>query len=227
LGTDFGVAEKRRIYVEDAYALESPEDNVRLYADWAESYEADFVERHGYIYHQEVARQLVERFETPSSAILDVGCGTGVVGDALRKEGMTCIDGIDISAQMLAQAQKKKAGDGAPVYRNLIEADLTRPLDIADDQYAAIVSAGTFTHGHLGPEPLDELWRIAEPGAICVTGINEAHYESSGFAEKFSGAVAGGVITEPKLVPASIYADESPGREHGGVRALIVVCRTR
>ena len=33
----------------------------------------------------------------------------------------------------------------------IIEADLTEPIALADDRYAGIVSAGTFTHGHLGP----------------------------------------------------------------------------
>ena len=217
---------KGNINVDDAYGLKTPEDSVRLYADWAETYDADFVSRLGYIYHQEVALQFMEYFGTASGALLDVGCGTGVVGIALREAGISCIDGIDISAEMLAQSSKKKAGDGKPVYRNLIEADLTGSLDIANNQYAGIVSAGTFTHGHLGPESLEELWRIAEPGAVCVIGVNAEHYESSGFAEKFSDDVANARITEPDLVTVDIYAGAPDDDEHAADKALIVVCRT-
>ncbi len=219
------MTEKHRINVDDAYALESPEDNIRLYAEWADSYDSDFVSRLGYVYHQEVTRQLVERFGPEAGAVLDVGCGTGVVGVALADAGISCIDGIDISAQMLGQSRRKKSHDGRPVYRNLIEADLTKPLVIPNSQYEAIVSAGTFTHGHLGPDSLDELWRVAKPGAICVIGVNALHYESLGFEETFSKAVAAGKISEPKLVSANIYAGKSDDSDHASDKALIVVCR--
>ena len=217
---------KRKIGVEDAYGLNTPEDSVRLYADWAETYDADFVSQHGYVYHLEIARLFLEYHGVSSGPVLDVGCGTGVVGVALREAGITGIDGIDISAAMLAQSGTKTAGDGQPVYRNLIEADLTKTLDIPDGRYQAIVSAGTFTHGHLGPQALDELWRVAAPGATCVIGINATHYEKSGFAGKLAADVAGGKITEPTLDSVDMYAGRPVDDAHAGDQALVAVCRT-
>jgi SAM-dependent methyltransferase len=121
---------KRRITVDDAYSLETPDDSVRLYADWADSYDTDFVSEQGYIYHQNVADLLVRKRADINGAVLDVGCGTGVVGVALQHGGFSVIDGIDISAQMLDKAKEKAGSDGIAVYRSLIQADLTKPLDI-------------------------------------------------------------------------------------------------
>ena len=49
-----------------------------------------------------------------------------------------------------------------------------------------MVSAGTFTHGHVGPDALDELLRVARKGAVFVLSINAAHFEARGFAAKFA-----------------------------------------
>jgi SAM-dependent methyltransferase len=86
--------------------------------------------------------------------VLDVGCGTGMVGTCLRQAGVDLVDGADISLPMLAEAGNKKTVDGDPVYRNLIPADLTRSIDIPDNQYAALVSAGTITEPDLVEVPM-------------------------------------------------------------------------
>ena len=40
-------------------------------------------------------------------SILDLGCGSGLVGEQLHKRGYQNIDGIDLSAEFLKEAQKK------------------------------------------------------------------------------------------------------------------------
>ena len=125
----------------------------------------------------------------------------------------------------VGEAGKKKTKDDLPVYRNLIAADLTKTLDIPDRQYAGLISAGTFTHGHLGPESLDELWRIAAPGAICVIGVRDTHYESMNFGEKLAADVASGTINKPHLVEVNMYTAEAGNLEHAKDKALIVVCQ--
>ena len=216
---------KKIFNVDDAYALETPEDSVRLYGEWAPTYDSGFVDRVGYVLFKRVAEQLAKHADRIEGAVLDVGCGTGIVGVCLRESGIDTIDGIDISREMLVEAGKKKTPNGDPVYRNLIQADLTTTVDIADDQYGGLVSAGTFTHGHLGPEPLDELWRVAAPGAQCAIGVRSTHYEPAGFAEKLAADVAAGKITEPTLVEVDLYAADTPNREHADDKALVVLCQ--
>jgi ubiquinone/menaquinone biosynthesis C-methylase UbiE len=219
------MGEKKVLNVDDAYALETPADSVRLYGDWAPTYDSEFVDSTGYELFRHVAERFAELEGRAAGPVLDVGCGTGVVGACLREAGIEPIDGIDISAAMLAEAGKKTTADGDPVYRQLIEADLTTKLDMADNRYAGLVSAGTFTHGHLGPEPLDELWRIAAPGARCAIAVRSTHYASSGFADRLAADVARGTITEPKLVEVGLYAPGTPNREHAKDTAFVVVCQ--
>ncbi|MCH7823051.1 MAG: class I SAM-dependent methyltransferase [Proteobacteria bacterium] len=219
------MSKKRKLNVDDAYALETPADNIRLYADWAETYDRDFVAGEGFEYHLRVAEIMLRHASQINGAVLDVGCGTGNVGVVLRNGGVEFVDGIDISPEMLAECGNKKAKDESPVYRNLIKADLTRTLDIEDKQYAGLVSAGTFTHGHLGPDTLDELWRIAAPGALCVLGINSKYYASMGFGEKLSAAVDNGTITKPELTEINMYAAQADDPEHAEDKALVVICQ--
>jgi SAM-dependent methyltransferase len=197
-------SEQRRISLEDAYAVDGPDDNRRLYAAWASTYETGFVQELGYVYHLRVAEIFTAEAVVPTEAVLDVGCGTGVVGVELRRLGVTTIDGLDISPEMLVEAGKKSDA-GTPVYRNLIEADLTGVVPLASEAYAGIVSAGTFTHGHLGPDSFDELYRMAAPGARCTIGINSSHYEELGFAERLRHDHQAGIIGDYELIDIAGY----------------------
>jgi len=162
-----------------AYALETPEDNRRLYAQWATTYDQTFAERMEYRLPRIVALVLAEVFVGPGP-VLDVGAGTGLVAQNMLMRSMFEIDALDISADMLAVAMDKG------LYARAIEVDLSGPLDLPDDTYGAVVSAGTFTHGHVGPDALDELLRVARKGAVFVLSINAAHFEARGFAAKFA-----------------------------------------
>ena len=146
------MSKKKTFSVDDAYALETPADSVRLYGDWADTYDNDFVAQTGYVLHRQVANAFMQAQPAMHGPVLDVGCGTGVLGVALRRSGIAVVDGIDISEPMLARAGDKKSATGEPVYRELFAADLTGKLDIASDAYAGVVSSGTFTLGHVGPE---------------------------------------------------------------------------
>ena len=162
-----------------AYGLETPDDHLRLYRDWAETYDASFADAHGYIAPAQVAAAFMRAGGTQAQGpVLDVGAGTGLVGQMLKGAGLQ-VDALDLSPEMLAVAGRKGC------YRALIQGDLTTRLDIPDATYDGLISAGTFTHGHLGPEVFDELMRIAKPGALFALGINQAHFAAMGFAAKF------------------------------------------
>jgi len=193
-----------------AYSLQTPDDNRRLYAEWADNYDETFVAATGYVYHQQVAQifsAAAAAVASPAGPVLDVGCGTGLVGVALAaqlKDGVTAVDGVDISPEMLEQA----ATTG--VYRRLFEADLTVGIDIGDSTYAGLVSAGTFTHGHLSADPLSELIRVGRPGAVAVIGVNAAHWEDHGFADWFEDAAARSVVSEISIRKVPVYARSDP-----------------
>lgn len=207
MGHTVAMASGEAFDLDRAYAVVTPDDNRQLYADWASTYDTDFVGAHGYVYHESVVAAFLRR-QRPEGPVLDAGCGTGVVGDELVNQGVSDVDGIDLSPEMLDVAATKRSADGQAVYRSLIPADLTASVDIGDGSYGGIVSAGAFTHGHLGPEPLAELVRMAAPGAVLAIGINADHFDSSGFGTWFSAAVASGSIRDLEIIESPVYDAE-------------------
>ncbi len=165
--------------LEAAYALETPDDNRDLYGKWAQAYDADMIDNLDYQLPWHVARMLKEKWEPGSGTdVLDVGAGTGLVGKYLSDFGLR-LHGVDISSEMLEVAAERNH------YAQLTKADLTHPLDFEDGIFDAVVSAGTFTHGHLGPDVIDELFRVGRSGALFVLSVNTIHYGDLGFAAKF------------------------------------------
>ena len=210
-----------------AYALDSPEANRALYARWAGTYDSGFIVDSRYRYHEQVAAVFAAHALGrigPADVVVDIGCGTGLGGHAVHRHRAITIDGVDISPEMLEQAAAKRHG-GLPVYRSLIEADLTQPLDISDGTYAAAMSVGTFTHGHVGPEALTEVLRIVRPGGRAVIGINAAHFATAGFGAALEQLAGTGRITDVRLVDAPIYegADMDDPDHFAHIAVLTVV----
>ena len=162
---------------------------------------------------------VVERLAlAPGMRVADVGCGTGLLGQTLALHGVRA-DGFDISPGMLAQAALKDA------YRNLREADLTASEPAATG-YGAIVSSGTFTVGHLGPDSLERLLSMGRPGALCVIGINEQHFHDAGFDTCLERWVGDGRIRDLHFTMVPIYAERPDGQDRADI-ARVAVFRLR
>ncbi len=176
-----------------AYAVSSPDDNRDLYAKWAATYD-QFLDSNRYIAARHVAEIFKERWSSRAGVVLDAGCGTGRVGLELARMGVAPIDGVDISPEMLAEARSLSRPDGETVYRSLVVADLTGIIDVESDSYPGVVSCGAFTQGHLGPDVLAELLRVARPGAAGVIAVNSSVFDTNGFRDRFERYAADGVI---------------------------------
>ena len=200
--------------LEGAYALETPEDSRRLYASWAESYDRDFAQSHDYRSPMLVAEAFCKA--GGQGVVLDVGAGTGLCGHALVALGIERVDATDISPEMLAVAERKG------IYQTLFAGDLTDCLPVPDASYDGIVSSGTFTNGHVGPEVFDELLRIARSGALFALTIHTAHYASQGFAEKL--ASLSGQIDDLQLTEVKIYGPGAPA-DHADDTVFITMFR--
>lgn len=145
------------------------EELASAYSEWAENYDKDLVDEMGYIAPLKTSQLLQDYVQDLQAGILDAGCGTGLVGEQLHEAGFRNLEGLDYSEHMLEQARQKS------VYKALHKGDLTGRLEIEDDRYDAVVSVGTFTCGHVGPEGFRELIRITRPGGyICFTVRDKA-----------------------------------------------------
>lgn len=185
-----------------AYALDGDAGKIReLYADWAESYDGDTVGGMGYV-APVIAAEALAGALGEAEAVLDAGCGTGLVGLELKRRVDAAIDGIDLSPGMLEQARDKG------VYRHLAEADLTVRLDVPDDSYDGVVSVGVFTSGHVGPQAIDELARVARPGAPLVVTVHEKVWESDGYPEHLKGMEKRGMLRIRAVRDAAYHQKE-------------------
>ena len=142
---------------------------------------------------------------------------TGLIGEYLKLSSRE-IDAIDISPEMLNIARLKNC------YSKIIEADLTKRLLINDNHYGAIVSAGTFTHGHVGPDVLDELLRVTKSGALFVLTIHYQLFKKAGFDKKILGIEKS--ITKPNFHEVSVYGN-NPDKDHGSDKVIITVFRKK
>ncbi len=199
--------------LDKAYEINGPQDAARMYGDWASTYDESFGVAWGYIAPREIAAILKAEI-APDARILDIGCGTGLVGENLR--GLA-VDGLDITPEMLTVAREKG------LYRALMLDDLTKALDIPDASYDAIISCGTFTHGHVGPECLPELLRITRAGAVFACGTIGPVLDGAGFGSALARLVALGRITPVAWRDIPIY--EGAAHPHKDDRGLVMVFR--
>ena len=200
--------------LKNAYSLGSPDDTKRLYADWAETYDSEFADQMDFVSPGIVAGAFAD--SGGSGPVLDFGCGTGLVGEHLAQAAIGPVDGLDLSAEMLGVAGRKG------VYRDLIEGNILDGLVLPAGRYAGITSSGTFTHGHVGPEAIDALMRLAAPGALFALSINAKHFHSLGFAAKFDALA--GQISGLELPEVPLYGPNSTG-PHKDDKGLVALLR--
>ena len=164
--------------LDKVYTASNHVELMDAYKGWAVDYDADTVGTFGYVAHKVSAEALHAALDNPEGYVLDAGCGTGLVGEELARKGYTRMDALDYSREMLEEAERKQ------LYRDHIQADLSKPLDLENDRYDAVVCTGTFTYGHVKANAFDELVRVTRPdGIICFT-IREGAYEDYGYRQR-------------------------------------------
>lgn len=193
------MSEPRKL-LDRVYALKNPAECESTYDEWAATYEHDTTQGMGYAAPTSAAERLIRLLPDRARAeVLDAGCGTGLVGAALAGHGLKTIDGIDLSSQMLEHARAKG------IYRALNKADMTQRLPLQDNSYDAVICVGTLTEGHVGPEALDELVRVARPGAPIVVTVLDRIWEPLGYQARVQALENNKTARLEESVPQSVY----------------------
>ena len=149
---------------------------TEVYRDWAKKYDYDNDHVLGTVSQPKSVNLLSTRLKDKTAKIIDVGCGTGLVGEKLKAKDFIYFDGLDISKDMLSIAKSRG-------YRNLFLGSLNKQLPVLDDAYDAAMCIGVFTHGHVSSDGFNELCRIVKPGGYVCFTINEGVFEEYGFKE--------------------------------------------
>jgi len=169
-----------QLYLRQARDAAGSKECMDIYDKWAATYNAEVGDAaQSYVAPVLVAQAAIKYKAAKSpadSVILDAGCGTGLVGQALAMSGARAIDGIDLSQPMLDIARDTGA------YRDLAQADMNKPIAQKDDTYDIVSCVGTFTLGHVGPDPaLRELVRVTKAKGIVVATILQQIWIPGGF----------------------------------------------
>ncbi len=191
-------------FVDAAYHLKDEASMVEFYRKWAEDYDHQMLDELGYISPTRIAQQLSENLTDTAAEIFDVGCGTGLTCVYLAEKGYRNLDGIDLSPDMVRVAGQRG------IYRELLVGDVNQALEREDASYDGVISSGTFTHGHVGPQPLDEIFRILKPGGILACTVHEELWESMGFRARLDTLVEAGIAAALSLEKGSYYRNGPP-----------------
>ena len=190
----------------------SPEALKEYYAKWAQTYDADLVDKHHapQVMADLVMWQLRELYPDKCLAdfnVLDVGCGTGMLGVLLKQAGFVQLDGNDLSAEMIEKAQHSGA------YRQLT-ANIDVNLDTHvqwNGHYDLVTCVGVFTLGHVMPESLINMIRFAKPGGLIVTSTRLAYYEQTHIQQVHDQLEADGLATLIHSLKDAPYTNDSNG----------------
>lgn len=95
--------------------------------------------------------------------VLDVGCGTGVLLEAiLRRFPAVRVTGVDPSPSMLQFARRR-----LPDHAQLLDGR-AEDLPVADSQFDAVVSCSAFHYFDRPDKALEEMKRVLKPGGQLI-----------------------------------------------------------
>jgi SAM-dependent methyltransferase len=191
----------------DAWALtydaQTPQELISAYSQWAPTYDKDSVVEFGYKAPDVASAVLSKHVLDKSSRILDLGVGTGLVGERLAALGYSYLVGVDLSPEMIELARNKA------VYRNLFvdNAIAMRSDDHPDDCYDALICVGTFTPNHLDSSALKELVRVVRPGGVICLSLRDDYLNDakSGMRATLDKLVRSDELEEIEVTSSDIY----------------------
>ncbi len=179
-------------------------DVVERYTHLAPVYNQS-VDDWGYQCYRKAAETVQQKLTTDQS-ILDAGCGTGLVGQALAERGYQHIVGIDISPEMLEQA--KTSGYYQQVkLKNLSET----PYPFADNSFLAITCIGVFSLIADPTNILQEFCRLLRPQGYLIFTQQELLFEQYGYAEILAGFETRGELRCESISEPVVYLLEREG----------------
>ena len=159
-------------------------DSKLLYDEWANDYDNDLINEYGYI----APKLTVDKFKAlvlkKNLKIIDVGCGTGLVGQALYENGYKNIDGYDISSEMLKIAKQSK------FYKELKQIDLNDKPTNLSETYDVLICVGSFGYGALEPIAIRHLIGLVKSGGLLFIFMNAEPFKSQNYQKHISALEA-------------------------------------
>lgn len=151
---------------------------------------------------------LVRRFLAPGSGpILDLACGTGLIGMGLHAAGFQDLCGLDLSDAMMAQAAAKG------IYRSLIPANLHQPLPLPPASFAALICCGAFYDESIEVRALAYALPLLRRGGLFLCDIEFGAWKEGGFGHVLSQLEKAGRLSFLHLAPIRMFSPGNFGPE--------------
>jgi predicted TPR repeat methyltransferase len=153
---------------DDASPDRAPDDYVEGFFDWyADHFETHLVDDLKYDGPQHVAAALKAARPEGVGTLIDLGCGTGLAGAAVRKMADRMI-GVDLSPAMLEKAEAKG------IYETLLNLDLVAALETLPDHSAdAALAADVLVYVGAIEPVLHALHRVLKTDAVFIASFEE------------------------------------------------------
>lgn len=172
-----------------------------LFDQYAPQFERALIEKLGYrvpemlddMVSQEMAGLGIERFHRA----LDLGCGTGLMGERMRAK-VGYLEGIDVSAAMIAETARKG------IYDSLQKAELVAALNARRADADLVTAADVFIYcGALQPV-LAALVPALQPGGLVAFSLEAHEGEEALFLRPSLRYAHGVAATRDALVVAGL-----------------------
>lgn len=168
------------------------------YDEWADNYDATLAEWQ-YSAPDDACDLLVPHL-AGGAHVLDVGCGTGLLGRALGKRGRFAVDGIDISAESLARAVQRQC------YAELIRHDLqVLPLPVQANRYDAATIVGVLSYIEDAEALMRDLCRCVRSGGMITFTQRTDFWAARHFAEMIARLERDGLWIAKQTTPPMPY----------------------
>lgn len=193
--------------IDAALHLDGDPQNVKqFYEDWARNYNLDTTSS-DYTGPAISAKLLSQYLSAKKSRLLDAGCGTGLVGIELQVLGYDNIDGFDLSDSMAEQAVATGAYQQVLGGIDMMRATESYPAA----SYAAIISVGVFTLGHVPPEALLVLLQLANPGGLLLISTRTHYYDQANFQSVLDDLVVDNQVELLQVIRDAPYNNDGDG----------------
>lgn len=181
-----------------------------LFDDYADRFETSLVEKLEYSVPQKLAAliETAKPTQTPFACIVDIGCGTGLLGLEIRDWAQR-LEGFDISTNMLAKAEEKA------IYHHLAQADLSLSAeasglfgnDLAHHRADLVAAADVMMYLGSLEAVMPLVLDLLEPGGFFAFSVEDAGGEE-------------GFVLQPSLRYAHSQAYVSGLLEASGLEVL-------
>ena len=164
-----------------------------VFDDYAKMFDEHLVKTLQYRTPQRIGDALLAAHPDRFAIALDLGCGTGLVAEALGPRRAGAIDGVDLSPKMVDVARRKG------LYRELVVADLhefvARPA-VQSAGYDVVIAADVFVYVGRLERAFAAVAEILAPGQLFAFSVE--HLEGDGYLLQSSGrhAHSNGYIAE-------------------------------